>query len=518
MAHTRIEPTAATANLDALQPAVEHRLAQLARENVVSRIWAKDHTVWKPEPTEIANRLEWLTVASAMRGHVSELAAFGEEIAREGITAVVLLGMGGSSLAPEVIRATLGRASGYPELNVLDSTDPRQIAAVEAAVDRADALFVVASKSGGTIETRSHFDYFWDKLSEPARYVAITDAGSALETLALGRGIRRIFLNPAGIGGRYSALSLFGLVPAALIGDDLGRLLDGAEAMMDACREEVVENNPGAWLGVVLGEAALAGRDKLTLVLPPEFASLGGWIEQLVAESTGKEGRGIVPIVGEALGGREHYGTDRIFVAMADDPGLAALEVAGHPVVRLPYASPYQLGAEFFRWEFATAIAGRVLGVQPFDQPNVQEAKEATAAILAGGRPDLTAPPLTDVLASVRPGDYIAITAYLPRDAETVASLDPLRLRLRDRYRVATTVGFGPRFLHSTGQLHKGGANTGVFIQLVSDDPADLPIPGQRFTFRQLRDAQADGDLAALTQHGRRVTRVRLEELRSALE
>ena len=326
--------------------------------------------------------------------------------------------------------------------------------------------------------------------------------------------MRRIFQNPAEIGGRYSALSYFGMVPAALIGVDLETLLDRADEMAHACHPAVAAaDNPGAWLGAVMGEAALAGRDKVTLVLPPELATLGYWIEQLIAESTGKEGRGILPVEGEALSGPEAYGDDRVFISIGNHPKLAALEEAGHPVVRLPYSDSHQLGAEFFRWEFATAVAGHILAINPFDQPNVQEAKDATAKILAGAKANETTDSLADVLAKVGPGDYIAITAYLPRNGGTIAALDRVRLRLRDRHNVATTVGFGPRFLHSTGQLHKGGANNGVFLQVVGESSVDLAIPGQAFTFGELKAAQALGDLASLKAHGRRVACVTMAEL-----
>ncbi|MFN0148640.1 MAG: bifunctional transaldolase/phosoglucose isomerase [Dehalococcoidia bacterium] len=519
MALARVGRPVTGASLGALASAVEARLATIERDRVVERIWENDHTVWKPDPTEITNRLEWLTVVALLQDHSAELEAFARGVAAEGYRTAVLLGMGGSSLAPEVLHATFGVAPGMLDLKVLDTTDPRQIADVEASIDLATTLFIVASKSGGTIETRSQFDYFWEKLPDGAHYVAITDPGSGLEQLGKERGVRRIFRNPAGIGGRYSALSFFGMVPAALIGADVGRFIGRAHEMVHACdRSLPAKENPGAWLGAVLGEAALAGRDKVTLVLPEALSTLGYWVEQLIAESTGKEGRGIVPVEGEPLGAPEVYGNDRIFIAIGDDPRLAALEAAGHPVVRLPYSDPYQLGAEFFRWEFATAIAGNVLQINPFDQPNVQEAKDVTGRILDGEQFDDSSLPLPEALATVGPGDYIAINAYLARNAETTARLAAVRMRLRDRHRVATTVGFGPRFLHSTGQLHKGGANNGVFLQVVTDDPADLEIPGQAFGFRRLKAAQALGDLASLKAHGRRVARLSLDELEAGTQ
>ena len=502
-------------SLDGLTARVNERLASLLDQKVVRRIWARDHTVWKPQPDEIADRLGWLTVVDTMLEEAAELRRFAEKVAAEGYRTAVLLGMGGSSLAPEVLYRTFGTAPGALELTVLDSTDPASIQAVEERLDLQRTLFIVASKSGATIETLSHLAYFWEKAPEGRHFIAITDPGTPLQKLARERGFRRVFLNPADIGGRYSALSYFGLVPAALIGADVEELLDRAHEMLHACHSCLpLSDSPGAWLGAVIGEGALAGRDKLTLVLPETLSALGQWIEQLIAESTGKEGKGVLPVEGEPLGPPEVYGDDRLFVAIGEHDGLAALERAGHPVVRLPYSDPLQLGGEFFRWQFATAVAGRVLGIQPFDQPNVQEAKDATARILAGSAPE---EPTTDglpaLLEQVRPGDYIAIQAYLPRNAEIDSRLQAVRRTLRDRFHVATTVGYGPRFLHSTGQLHKGGPNSGLFVQIVGEDPLDLAIPGQPYTFGALKRAQALGDLESLRALGRRVARVTLDEL-----
>ncbi len=515
---SRVGPVPSIETLGSLGGAVKARLKTLQSEKIVARIWERDYTVWKDDPTELSNRLGWLTVGDELAGAAVDLKLFAESVAAHGYNTAVLLGMGGSSLAPEVLQATFGSAPGAPILKVLDSTDPEQILALEESIDLEKTLFIVASKSGGTIETLSQFAYFWEKIPDGRHFIAITDAGSPLAVLARDHNFRRVFENEPEIGGRYSALSYFGMAPAALIGVDIGRLLERAHDMATACGANVpAAENPGAWLGAVMGEAALAGRDKLTLVLPEALATLGYWIEQLVAESTGKDGRGIVPIEGEAVGDPSVYGNDRLFVAIGDNPALAGLEAAGHPVVRLPYTDPYQLGDEFFRWEFATAIAGQILQINPFDQPNVQAAKDATAAILNGQAANATTPDLADTLASVRPGDYIAITAYLPRNAETISQLQTIRLALRDHYRVATTVGFGPRFLHSTGQLHKGGADNGVFIQVVAEDQLDLPIPGKEYTFGQLKAAQALGDLSSLTSLGRRATRVTLSELKAGL-
>jgi transaldolase/glucose-6-phosphate isomerase len=508
-----------SANLDGFSKAVEQRLLRFDKENMSSRLWEGDYTLWKPQPAEITNRLGWLRVVDMMMDYQAQLAPFAEEVAKDGYNAAVLLGMGGSSLGPEVLFATYGAAPGALALSVLDTTDPGAIRAVEDSIELERTLFIVASKSGTTLETLSHFAYFWEKIPDPRHFIAITDAGTPLEKLGRERDFRRVFLNPTEIGGRYSVLSYFGLVPAALIGMDLGALLDRAHDMLHACHPCVdPAENPGAWLGAVMAEAALAGRDKLTLVLPQEISTFGYWVEQLIAESTGKEGKGILPVEGEPLGPPEVYGNDRLFVAIGED-GLAPLEQAGHPVIQLPYSGPLDLGAEFFRWEFATAVAGHVLGINPFDQPNVQQAKDATGRILAAGRApaDPEIEPLTALLDRVHPGDYIALQAYLPRNATTDARLQAVRVRLRDRHRVATTVGYGPRFLHSTGQLHKGGPNTGVFIQVMGRDDDDLPIPGKPYTFGALKRAQALGDLESLRVRGARVTRLDLDELEEAL-
>ncbi len=497
-----------------LAPDVGARLAAFERDRLVARIWSKDHTVWGPEPTEISDRLGWLAIAHAMRDRVEELRAFARRCADDGLRSALLAGMGGSSLAPEVFRRTFGVATGMLDLVVLDTTHPDQIAAVEGGVDLDRTLFVVSSKSGTTIETDSHLRYFWDRVPDASRFVAITDAGTPLEALARERGFRAVFANPADIGGRYSALSYFGLVPAALVGAPLERLLEGAERMAAACGPGVpIDENPGVALGAWVGEAARSGRDKLTLVLPEAIGSLAAWLEQLLAESTGKRGTGIVPVADEPLGGPDAYGEDRLFVAVGDAGGgpLLALEEVGHPVIRLPEAGPEDLGREMFRWEFATAVAGAVLGINPFDQPDVQSAKEATARALQR-EPRVRAEDRV-AIGELAPPDYVAIQAYVPRDAAHEARLQAARTRIRDRTRAATTLGFGPRFLHSTGQLHKGGPGTVVAIQVVEPPRTDLAIPGRPFTFARLLAAQADGDLAALRAHGRRVVRVDLAGL-----
>jgi transaldolase/glucose-6-phosphate isomerase len=506
-------------SLGPLAVAVRRRLALMKEQDLLGRIWRRDYTVWKPDPTEISNRLGWLTVGSDMRVRVPELQDFARTAAAEGFTRALLLGMGGSSLAPDMFARTFGTASGALELTVLDTTHPVTITRVEQSLDLDHTLFIVASKSGGTLETISHFEHFYSRVPDGSRFIAITDPGTSLEALARSKGFRRVFSNPPDIGGRYSALSLFGLVPAALIGVDLDALLASAceEAHADEPTPDPAQS-PGGRLGAVMGEAALAGRDKLTFVIPAGVAAFGDWVEQLVAESTGKEGKGIVPVPGEPLGPPEVYGPDRLFVAlgpMQAHPGLEALQGAGHPVVTLDFAGPAELGAQLFRFELATAVACSILGINAFDQPNVEAAKQATRDILAQGA--LGSPEPGDaraMLAGVSPGDYIGVQAYLDHSSQEAAMLQQRRLRFRDDHLVATTVGFGPRFLHSTGQLHKGGPNSGVFLQ-ATDAPrdVDVPIPGQPFTFGTLIDAQALGDLQALRAQGRRVARISPAEL-----
>jgi transaldolase/glucose-6-phosphate isomerase len=510
------------ADLKALSAAVDRRGETLSAADVPKRIWNRDPTVWKDDPAtpEIRDRLGWLTVGEAMEKEVAALVGFAGEV-RSHYDRVVLCGMGGSSLAPEVLWRTFGAAPGFPTLHVLDSTHPQAVVSALDGVDIAGTLFLVSSKSGTTQESDSFFRHFWDAAGgRGAQFVAITDAGTPLAELAAERGFRRTFLNPPDIGGRYSALSYFGLVPAALLGADVAGLLERARAGAESCGPEVpVRDNPGARLGAILGEAALAGRNKATFVLSPEMAGFGSWVEQLIAESTGKEGRGILPVVAEPLGEPQVYGSDRLFVSMTlagatargDEQRLEALAAAGHPVVRLTLEDRLDLGREFFRWEFATAVAGSILRINAFDQPNVAESKANTTAVLKDGRPSSPAAKRVDVeafLAGFRPGDYLALMAYLPPTAENDGRLASLRSRLRDRLKVATTLGYGPRFLHSTGQLHKGGPPVGHFVQIVDHPESDVPIPGAPFTFGTLIAAQAAGDFQALRQRGRPVIRV----------
>ncbi len=504
-------------------------VARLEADRAVSRIWSFEASFWKIEAVArkaIESALGWLTVADRIAPTLPELTSFASE-ARQDADRVVILGMGGSSLAPLVFARTFGAASGYPELEVLDSTEPGSVAATAARSDPARTIFVVSSKSGTTLEPNIFFDFFFDQasreLGEEAgrRFVVVTDPGSALEKEAVKRRARKIFAGDPQIGGRYAALSTFGLVPAALLGLDVGELVSRARRMTEACRAPGAVN-PGLLLGAAIGAEALSGRDKLTLSIGAPADRFGLWIEQLVAESTGKDGKGIVPVEGEELGGPEVYGEDRLFVRY-DTKGredaealhhLATLVEHGHPLASFVLQDPLDLGAEMFRWEFATAVAGKILGVNPFDQPNVQEAKDRTNALLAGaGAPGTTrtaGPQLPELLSSIRAGDYFAITAYLPESPETDAALRRIRLEVRDAKKVATTVGYGPRFLHATGQLHKGGGENGVFLQITSEPSAAVAIPGRPWGFGDVLAAQAAGDFEALDSLGRRVSRVHL--------
>lgn len=425
---------------------VSEAIKGIKAKDVVRRIWRHDHTVWADNEREITDRLGWLTVAESLAEQVNDLNSFASDVWADGIQSIVLLGMGGSSLAPEVLADTFGNSESPARLYVLDTTDSAAIRAVEESVDLKKTLFIAASKSGSTIETLTQLDYFWSKIPDGSHFVVITDPGSGLAEIGKERGFRRVFLNQPDIGGRYSALSHFGMVPAALVGIDIAAVLDTATTMecaLDGCVP--VEQNPGVTLGVVLGEAALTGRDKVTIIVPQEIETFGKWAEQLLAESTGKEGRGIVPIEGEPLASPDIYGQDRLFVVIGEHPEVKALIAAGHPVFQIPFIDRNQLGAEFLRWEYAAAIASHLLGIHPFDQPNVQEAKDITAEILGGATYTEDTPSGSEVLDTVASGEYIAILAYLPRNETTSNQLQKIRLRLRAKHKVATTVGFGPR-------------------------------------------------------------------------
>jgi len=547
------------ASLGEYEGPVRATLAEAARTNVIERIWNKDATLWKQEESHqkiITNSLGWLTVATQMLAVADELRSFVDNVrASQEFQHVMVCGMGGSSLCPEVLRQTFGRQEAYPELLVLDSTDPDAVNNFRKQIDTGRCLFVIASKSGTTTEPIVFHRYWYNevakKSAEPGKsFITITDPGSQMAETAAAEGFKRIFLNQPDIGGRYSALSYFGIVPAALMGLNFEKLLREAETIAAACGARVqVNQNPGAVLGAVMAECALAGRDKLTIVTDQKLSALGLWVEQLIAESTGKEGKGIVPVVGEPLGPVSAYGNDRLFVWISvGAPGeetketkskLKALEAAGHPVVYRSLSDVYDLGAEFFLWEMATAFAGWRLRINPFDQPNVQESKDATKALLdkyarEGRLPEQT--PLAsdgqlsvytgseagafgtgsvgEVLrahcAKIKPGDYVALLAYVEETPETEAAMQTIRTRVRDATRCATTTGYGPRFLHSTGQLHKGGPDSGVFIQMTAPDKIDLDVPGAPYTFGILKQAQALGDLQSLLAHGRRAIRVDL--------
>ncbi len=504
-----------------------HAAIQEAQQTgVAKRIWDKDASLWKSDEKAqklIRNSLGWLTVADEMLGIVDELKEFADSIRARGFQHVMVCGMGGSSLCPEVLARTFGRQPGHPELLVLDSTDPDVIARLREHIDVERCLFVIASKSGSTTEPNVFQKFWYDEVrnrreNPGENFVAITDPGSPLVATASELGFQKTFLNQADIGGRYSALSYFGMVPAALMGLDIHELLK---------RVARVSSDEELKLGTILGEWANAGRDKLTLVLDPQIATLGLWIEQLIAESTGKEGKGILPVNDEPLGDPSVYGDDRVFVAISvgsEEPKmrLDVLREAGHPVIHRRLDDLYDLGAEFFAWEFATACAGWRLGINPFDQPNVQEAKDATRELLNdfaknGKLPDEKTPPADDEavraqLKRIKPGDYVAFLNYVEETSEIELKFRDLRTVVRDRTHCATTAGYGPRFLHSTGQLHKGGPNTGVFFQITDKDKNDFPVPNEPYTFSILKQAQALGDFRALSSRGRRVIRIDVGE------
>ena len=543
-------------SLGAYQDAVDTALAEIRGQRVMARIWDHDHTVWKPEPKEITNRLGWLHIAETMGDEVQRLQEFADAVRADGYTHVLLLGMGGSSLAPEVFRKTFGVQKGYLDLTVLDSTDPAAVAAHAERLDPQRALFIVSTKSGTTVETLSFFKFFYNWTSDAIgaqragdRFIAITDPGSSLVDIAERQHFREIFLNDPNIGGRYAALSYVGLVPAALMGMDIALLLNRATAMAAHCETSSSprqDDTIAARLGAVLGALAKVGRDKVTLVASTEITSFGDWLEQLLAESSGKEGKGIIPVVGEPLGSPEKYGEDRLFVNFllngddTYDAALTKLEKAGHPIIRITLHDQYDLGAQCFLWEMAVAVACHRLGINPFNQPNVEAAKARArqavdeytrrgilptdTPILADGdiavygavKGDNAGTVLVNFLSRAEPGAYVAIQAYVQPIPEIEAALQGLRTKVRDRFRLATTLGYGPRFLHSTGQLHKGDGGHGLFVQITADDATDIPVPDKAgspdssLTFGVLKTAQAHGDQQALLDAGRRVIRFHL--------
>lgn len=544
-------------SLGSHQTGADEALSKLAGDDFLKKMWSKEAGLWSTDPAHeqiIKNALGWLDKPQHMVEEVADLRQLSKEVAAK-FHHVVVLGMGGSSLAPDILRATFGKIENFPNLHILDSSDPVQIHELEEQLDLKSSLFIVASKSGTTTEPDAYFRYFFDKVAKTvgaakaaSQFIAITDPGTKLAREANDNGFLRLFCNDPNIGGRYSALSFFGMVPAALAGYDVELLLDRGLGAMHANDKTVpVKEAPGTMLGAAIGSLAKAGRDKLTIVTHPSVAAFGAWAEQLIAESTGKSGTGIVPIEGEPLGSPQAYGDDRVFVYVGetlpnpnveDETKLRELEAAGHPIIRLAMNDAYDVGEQFYLWEIATAAAGSLLGIDAFDQPNVQESKDNTVRLLQeyaqkgsfsdpppaltcesatitylSGTPAVSARDFTgafaEVLRTIKPGDYVAITAYIARDDKHHELLQELRVGIRDALKVATTIGFGPRFLHSTGQLHKGGPNTGVFLQLTADPPYDMQIPGM-VKFGLLERAQALGDFESLDRRQRRGARIHI--------
>jgi transaldolase/glucose-6-phosphate isomerase len=550
-----------------IKAAVEAEMEAWRAHGNIRRLWAGDASLWTGK--DESQWLGWLTIVKEELADADRLADFAAQVKRDGFTDVVLLGMGGSSLGPEVLGITFGRQSGWPRFHMLDSTDPAQIKAVENAVDLRKTLFVVSSKSGSTLEPNIFLDYFYDRVSAArgkdkagAHFVAVTDPGSSLERHAKERGFAHVFFGVPSIGGRYSVLSKFGLVPAATMGIEVKRLLETAQFTCRSCGADVPPaENPGVQLGVAMGVAAARfGRDKVTIIASPRIADLGAWLEQLLAESTGKEGRGLIPVADEPLGEPARYGSDRSFAYLeleghhdaAQREAVAALEQAGHPVMRIGVKDAWHIGQEFFRWEIATAVAGAIIGIDPFNQPDVEASKVKTRALTDAYEKSHSLPEeepifrangialyadprnqaelgrhnslsgylkshFSRVHAGGKSGDYVALLAYIERNEPHTQSLNAARARLRDRTRAATCLGFGPRFLHSTGQAYKGGPNSGVFLQITCDDAADLDVPGHAYSFGVVKAAQARGDLDVLVERGRRALRVHFKDIDAGL-
>jgi len=526
-------------------------LEVMSAEQYVARIWDKEASLWTCEPSQkekIESRLGWLWLPERCLPRVGELVQFADGIRHEGFEHIVLLGMGGSCLGAGALERILGARAGYPSLKVLDSTVPAEVLRVTASIDPEVTLFVVASKSGATTEVLSFFEYFYDQILQikgdraGENFVVITDQGSALAEIANRHGLRATFENWLDVGGRFSVLSYFGMLPAALAGLPIAQILEGGQEMAAACGPSVPpEQNPGLRLGALLGACYRLGRDKITLLAPAELEGFADWVEQLLAESTGKQGKGLIPVVREPLGEPEVYRDDRLFVHihLASDERLSSrvseLAQDGHPVIDIELSEVNSIGQEMYRWEMGTAVVGALMGINPFDEPNVQESKDKTRQVLGeyaqtGQLPepapdvveeslrfygaagaDSASEALSQLFGQARTGDYVAIMAYLPRSGHTEQVLEAIRAQIRNALRVPATLGYGPRFLHSTGQLHKGGPNTGLLIQLVAEDGAAVPIPGKEYDFATLKDAQALGDFAVLQQRGRRVLRIELD-------
>ena len=546
-----------------LKAAVDASLDDWGKNNKVARLWQKDASLWSN--TDESNWLGWLTITDEQPANLDILKRFSAEVKKAKFKHVLLLGMGGSSLCPEVLRMTFGKVAGFPELHVLDSTDPAQIKAIEQKLDLKKTLCIVSSKSGSTLEPNIFKQYFFERVKKAvgeklvgSRFIAVTDPGSKMQQVAETDKFWKIFAGVPSIGGRYSALSNFGMVPAAAMGLDVGKFLKSTHEMVKACgANSAADANPGVILGTILGVAANHGRDKITIITSPGIFDLGAWLEQLIAESTGKIGKGIIPVDREKLAKPETYGSDRVFAYLqlanktnkAQDAAVAALEKAGHPVIRITLPNVYTLGQEFFRWEIATAVAGSIIGINAFNQPDVEASKietkkltsqyestgslpvespfftskdgrlfadEKNTAALSGG--NTLADVLKSHLSRIGVGDYFAVLGYIPMSAENEKALQAIRHSVRDLKRVATCLGFGPRFLHSTGQAYKGGPNRGVFLQITCDDASDLAVPGQKYTFGVVKAAQARGDFAVLAERGRRALRVHLgKNLKSGL-
>lgn len=550
-----------------LTHSVEAMLKDWQTGNKIKRLWSRDSSLWTGK--DEGQWLDWLDITDEQLAHLDEMKNLAQDIKQAGFSHALLLGMGGSSLCPEVMAITFGNTGSMPELHVLDSTDPAQVLTREKQIDLAKTIFIVSSKSGSTLEPNIFAQYFWQRAKETLgtdkvgdRFIAITDPNSHLHKVAQENNYRHIYFGRPGIGGRYSALSRFGMVPSSIMGVDLAKFLEYTKEMVTATAAGVpVNDNPGAVLGIIIGVLAKAGRDKVTLVASPAIADLGAWLEQLLAESTGKQGHGIIPIDREQLGTPDVYGTDRLFIylrlesaaAAEQDKAVAMLENAGQPVVRISIPEIYYLGQEFFRWEIATAVAGSIIGINAFDQPDVEASKIATRELTTQYEKTGSLPPespiyeqdgiklFTDTknaaelnsvlgkdkslsgylnahLSRLTEQDYFALLAYIEMNEPHQQVLQTIRHAIRDKKGVATCLGFGPRFLHSTGQAYKGGPNTGVFLQITCDDAHDLPVPGQKYTFGVVKAAQARGDFQVLAERNRRALRIHLQaDLQSGL-